>query len=172
LSNPEEQSTGAPAFTTRRAALAFGAASGAAVLTGCSVYGQSSGTSAADDPAPTAEETTAAAAGGATGKASPAAKAPAVPALAKTSDIPVGGGKIFAAKKVIVTQPTAGVFKAYSTICTHQGCAINEIKNGTMDCPCHGSKFKIADGSVDAGPAPSPLPAKNIKVDGSSLHLA
>ncbi|MFF9124613.1 Rieske 2Fe-2S domain-containing protein [Streptomyces sp. NPDC014889] len=93
------------------------------------------------------------------------------PELASTADIPVGGGKVFAAQKVVVTQPKKGEFKAFSAICTHQGCTVNKVANGTIDCPCHGSRFRIADGSVAHGPAISPLPTKQIKVEGNSVRL-
>jgi Rieske Fe-S protein len=92
--------------------------------------------------------------------------------LAKTSDIPSGGGTVFADHKVVVTQPTAGEFKAFSAVCTHQGCIVKDVSGGTINCPCHGSKFKIADGSVANGPATRPLPAANIKVSGDSVTLA
>ncbi|GAA2429280.1 Rieske (2Fe-2S) protein [Streptomyces mauvecolor] len=92
--------------------------------------------------------------------------------LGKTSDIPQGGGKIFAAQGVVVTQPTAGQFKAFSAKCTHQGCAVSSVSGGTINCPCHGSKFDVADGSVKGGPAPSPLPAAAISVEGDSIKLA
>ncbi|MEV6947546.1 Rieske (2Fe-2S) protein [Streptomyces sp. NPDC051172] len=92
--------------------------------------------------------------------------------LAKTSEIPVGGGKIFKDQKVVVTQPKKDEFKAFSAICTHQGCTVGTISNGTIDCPCHGSKYRIADGSVAGGPAPKPLPAEQIKVEGNSIRLA
>src|SRR5215469_9367558 len=39
--------------------------------------------------------------------------------LAKTSDIPVGGGVIYANEHVVVTQPSAGTFKCFSSTCTH-----------------------------------------------------
>jgi Rieske Fe-S protein len=92
--------------------------------------------------------------------------------LAKTSEIPVGGGKIFKDQKIVVTQPKKDEFKAFSAICTHQGCTVGTVANGTIDCPCHGSKYRIADGSVEAGPAPKPLPAEHIKVEGNSIRLA
>jgi Rieske Fe-S protein len=92
-------------------------------------------------------------------------------ALATTSEIPVGSGKIFAAEKVVVTQPNAGDYKAFSAICTHMGCLVSTISNGTIDCPCHGSQYSISTGAVIAGPAPSPLPAESIKVSGSSIFL-
>jgi nitrite reductase/ring-hydroxylating ferredoxin subunit len=85
-------------------------------------------------------------------------------ALGSTSEIPVGGGKIFTDEKVVVTQPTAGEFKGFSAICTHMGCTVDKIADGTIDCPCHGSKYSITDAHVVHGPAPKPLPTKNIKV--------
>ena len=93
-------------------------------------------------------------------------------ALAKTSEIPVGGGTVFKEQKVVVVQPKSGEFKAFSAICTHQGCSVGSVANGTIDCPCHGSKFKIEDGSVTAGPAKKPLPEQQIKVDGDQITLA
>ncbi|MFB7108172.1 Rieske (2Fe-2S) protein [Streptomyces sp. NPDC056190] len=93
------------------------------------------------------------------------------PELASTADIPEGGGKVFAEQKVVVTQPKKGEFKAFSAICSHQGCTVGKIANGMIDCPCHGSRFRIADGSVANGPAVSPLDAKQIKVEGNSIHL-
>jgi Rieske Fe-S protein len=93
-------------------------------------------------------------------------------ALASTSDIEVGGGTIFADEKVVVTQPTEGEFKAFSSTCTHQGCQVESVSDGTINCPCHGSKFSIEDGAPDAGPATSPLEEVAITVDGDSIVLA
>lgn len=92
--------------------------------------------------------------------------------LATTGEIPVGGGKVFAEQKVVVTQPEAGQFKAFSAICTHQGCTVREISGGVINCPCHQSRFAIADGSVQGGPATQPLPTKAIKVEGDQISLA
>ncbi|MFF6792592.1 Rieske (2Fe-2S) protein [Streptomyces filamentosus] len=117
---------------------------------------------ATSEPTGTAAEPT----GTATG--TPAGGTP----LASTSEIPVGGGTVFADRKVVVTQPVKGEFKAFSAICTHQGCTVNKVADGTIDCPCHGSKYAIADGAVKAGPAPRPLPAERITVSGETITLA
>lgn len=92
--------------------------------------------------------------------------------LAKTTDIPEGGGVVFADQGVVVTQPKAGEFKAFSSKCTHQGCAVKGISAGVITCPCHGSTFDAETGTVTGGPATQPLPAKAIKVEGGSISLA
>jgi Rieske Fe-S protein len=78
---------------------------------------------------------------------------------------------IFTAQKVVITQPTAGEFKGFSAVCTHMGCIVNKISNGTIDCPCHGSQYSIKNGDVVGGPAPHPLAAQAIKVSGSDIFL-
>ena len=92
-------------------------------------------------------------------------------ALASTGEIPVGGGMVFSAQQVVVTQPKAGEFKAFSAVCTHAHCLVDQVSGGTIDCPCHGSAFSVTDGAVVRGPAPSPLPAKAIKVEGGKITL-
>jgi Rieske Fe-S protein len=91
--------------------------------------------------------------------------------LALVTDIPVGGGTIFTTEKVVVTQPVKGEFKAFSAVCTHVGCLCNRVADGTIDCPCHGSEFKITDGAVVTGPAPSPLPTRQITVSEGKILL-
>ena len=94
---------------------------------------------------------------------------PAAGALATTSEIPDGGGKIIDGVNIVITQPQSGSFRAFTAICTHQGCIVSSVSNGTINCPCHGSKYSIKDGSVVNGPAPSPLAAIAIKVEGTSI---
>lgn len=133
--------------TRRTVILATGAS---ALLVGCSQYGDGDGNTS-DDTSP---------------NASSGEK------LAATSEIPVGGGTIFKDRKIVVTQPTKGDFKAFSAVCTHQGCTVGSVADGTIDCPCHGSRFSVRDGAVKAGPATRPLPAEKITVDGNSIRLA
>ena len=97
---------------------------------------------------------------------------PAANVLAKTGDVPVNGGKIIVEQGVVVTQPTAGEFKAFNATCTHMGCPLTEVENGAILCRCHGAKFALADGSVQAGPAKTPLEAKAVKIENDNVLLA
>jgi Rieske Fe-S protein len=92
--------------------------------------------------------------------------------IAKKADVPVGGGKIFKDEKVVITQPTAGDFKAFSAVCTHQGCVVAKVVGQDIDCACHGSKFSLADGSVVNGPATKPLQALKVTASGEDLSVS
>jgi Rieske Fe-S protein len=84
----------------------------------------------------------------------------------------VGGGTINVDQKVVVTQPTAGVFKAFTAVCTHQGCTVASVADGVITCPCHNSLFSATDGSVQGGPAPAPLAPVAITVSGTTISRA
>ncbi|MET8571116.1 Rieske (2Fe-2S) protein [Streptomyces sp. NPDC004783] len=140
----------------RRTVVAAGAAGLALALTACG--GSGSDTSGAVEDGGTGDGATGGGAGGG--------------ALAATADIPEGGGKVFADRKVVVTQPAPGEFKAFSAVCTHQGCAVKSVADGLIHCPCHNSAFSITDGSVRGGPAREPLPTVPITVSGDSVRLA
>ncbi|MFG2475524.1 Rieske (2Fe-2S) protein [Streptomyces fagopyri] len=150
----------APAPARRTVVAAVGAAGLAVALTACGSDDKSSDSSSS------------ASSGGSGGGDNGAAGNAGGTVLAKTADIPEGGGKVFADRGVVVTQPTAGTFKAFSSKCTHQGCAVKDIANGVITCPCHNSQFSATDGSVKKGPATQALAAADISVDGDSIKLA
>lgn len=177
---------GADQAASRRTVLrcaGLACAGGAAVLlTGCSTAaipydaneaGQAPGPDLAvtSSPEPASASSPAGAVAGKASAANPASVGASGTLLGKTADIPVGGGKVFTDAKVVVTQPTKGVFKGFSAVCTHVGCLCNQVASGTIDCPCHGSKFAIATGAVVAGPALSPLPGAPITVSGDKILL-
>jgi Rieske Fe-S protein len=183
--------------SSRRTLLACTGAACAAILAGCARGSSSTGAMAASQPAQgnsaavPAEWASRAAAGvdqavlGRPASGHPASGHPASgqssspqpatdqpPSLALTSDVPAGGGKILADKKIVITQPRAGSFEAFTAVCTHQGCTVSSVSGGTINCPCHGSKFSITNGSVVGGPAPSALAPVSIKVQGTSIVQA
>ena len=184
-----------PRPTRRGVLLGVGLAGLTGVLAGCSTaavaYDANEAGVPPNRPAQDAMPSSPALASPAPASPAPARPAPASPApagsepakkkakpmltgtvLGAASDIPVGGGAIYTAAKVVVTQPASGQYKAFSAVCTHVGCLVNKVANGTIDCPCHGSEFRMTTGAVVTGPAPSPLPAKQIKiVDGQVVLL-
>lgn len=102
---------------------------------------------------------------------STAAAKPSGTLLGKAAAIPVGGGMVFADHQVVVTQPKAGTYKAFSSVCTHAGCQCNDVTSGMITCPCHGAAFSITDGSVLQGPAHTPLAARTVTVAGGEVRL-
>lgn len=107
-------------------------------------------------------------AAGATGDAS-SPPAGAAGALVATAKVPVGGGVILEAEKIVVTQPSEGTFKAFTAVCTHRGCTVGSVASGTITCPCHGSAFSATDGSVENGPATRPLREIAVAVEGADV---
>jgi Rieske Fe-S protein len=147
MSEPENT----PVASRRALFAGAGVAAAAVVVAGCSSSNGSSSSGGANAGGASS------AAGGASGT------------LAATSDIPVDGGMVFKDKKIVVTQPDSGTFKAFTAVCTHMGCTVATVSGGTINCPCHGSKYSIKDGSVVHGPAPKALAPITIKVDGTSI---
>ncbi len=156
---------------TRRAVVAAGCGFAAVTaLAACAGYG-SGGPVTGSAPSGVPNEAAGTAGGAASGAAADGA-AGGAGAIAAVADVPVGGGIVLAAQDLVVTQPVEGTFKGFSATCTHQGCKVNEVVGGTINCPCHGSKFAVADGTPTAGPAKKPLPEKAVAVEGSSVVLA
>ena len=141
------------------AAAAGLAAAGA--LSGC---GSSGGT--ATPTSPTADPTTAPA----SPAADPTAAGSAGTKLGPAADVPVGGGTVYETLEVVVTQPEAGRFEGLSAVCTHTGCIVDKVADGLIQCPCHGSRYRL-DGTVANGPAPRALPARPVTVVDGSIVL-
>jgi Rieske Fe-S protein len=154
-----------PTPARRTVVAAVGTAGLAVALTACGSDNKSADSTSSDSGS-------SASSGGTGGGDNAAAGNAGGTVLAKTTDIPEGGGKVFESQGVVVTQPTAGTYKAFSSKCTHQGCAVKGIADNVITCPCHNSQFSATDGSVKKGPATQPLAAANITVDGDSIKLA
>jgi Rieske Fe-S protein len=149
---PYDRPTETPPITRRTVIMNAGLAAAAiAGLSSCTNYSTAPAT-----------EPSAAASSGSSGAAGPL--------TVKETDIPAGSGKIFPDAQTVVTQPKKGEFKAFSAVCTHQGCIVATVTD-TINCDCHGSKYSITDGSVVNPPAPKPLPPKTIKVSGDTLTV-
>lgn len=165
----EQNDTVAPSLDRRRMLQVVGVAGAAGVLAACGGTSDSgNGDTAPDDAAPDdssndqdtgTEEPDESGDDGEDGGDSDA--------LAATGDIAVGGGVIVG--DVVVTQPSEGDFRAFSSTCTHQGCTVSDVSDGIISCPCHGSRYSAEDGSVQNGPATEALPEVEITVDGDQI---
>ncbi|MBR7742206.1 Rieske (2Fe-2S) protein [Phycicoccus sp. BSK3Z-2] len=87
------------------------------------------------------------------------------------ADVPVGGGLVVEDMETVVTQPTEGEYKAFSSVCTHSGCTVGGVADNVISCPCHGSEFDASTGEVLQGPATDPLPEKSVTLDGDGLTI-
>jgi Rieske Fe-S protein len=113
--------------------------------------------------------------GGGSGSAAPGTTGSAAgsSATVPTAKVPVGSGVIVSdGGGVVVVQPTAGVFKAFSASCPHQGCLVDSIDSKTITCPCHGSQFNVATGAVVQGPAQRGLTALTATVTGADVIVS
>jgi Rieske Fe-S protein len=138
-----------------------------AALAGCTTYNSNSSSAP-----PPASSGSGGGGGGGGGSNGGGGNGGGVAALTTTAKVPVGGGAVLTDQKIVVTQPKAGTFAAFTAVCTHLGCLVDSVSGGTINCPCHGSKFSITNGSVVNGPATSPLAAVGIKDTGSKIVRA
>ncbi|MER5670496.1 Rieske (2Fe-2S) protein [Pseudonocardia alni] len=147
----------------RRRLLAGAGAAVACCAAGCATYGTPRDTAPAA-PAPTTPAPAAAA---------PSSSAAAAPAgIAAVDDVPVGGGRVFAEQKVVVTRPDADTVLAFDATCPHQGCLVDQVSRAGISCPCHGSLFAVSDGAPLDGPAKAPLTSRPVRVEGGQVVLA
>lgn len=110
---------------------------------------------------------------GLTGFSQVAANAAKTYTVCKTSAVPVKGGKTFSVggKKILITQPKKGTFKAFVAVCTHLGSALNEeVKNNEIKCDSHGARFDATTGNAKRV-APAPLEKVTVSVSAGSVKV-
>ncbi|MDO4898528.1 MAG: Rieske (2Fe-2S) protein [Rothia sp. (in: high G+C Gram-positive bacteria)] len=151
-SGKEEQSPAKSGVTRRAAVGVVGAGAGAVALTACGSSMDADVTAQSVDPGAPEQATD----------------------MAAVADVPVGGViKATAGQTtVMISQPTEGVFHAFSSVCTHQGCQINAQKEKVMNCPCHSSVFSLEDGSPQGGPAETALPEFKVEIKGDRIWVS
>ena len=88
--------------------------------------------------------------------------------LVALADVPEGGGVVIEDASVVVVRDADGV-RAFSAVCTHQGCLVAGVQDGSIACPCHGSVFDAATGEVTQGPATQALAEVAVKVEGDAV---
>jgi nitrite reductase/ring-hydroxylating ferredoxin subunit/uncharacterized membrane protein len=60
---------------------------------------------------------------------------------------------------------TEGRLRAVHDRCSHRGCSLADgrIDGDVVECVCHGSRFRLADGGIERGPATGPQPAYEVR---------
>jgi nitrite reductase/ring-hydroxylating ferredoxin subunit len=94
--------------------------------------------------------------------------------LGLTSEVAVGSGTKFPVDSmltVLVTQPKAGVYKAFSATCTHAGCIVNGVEESQIACGCHGARFDMDSGMAVAGPAKTALGKISVEIRGEEIWV-
>ncbi|MFJ8797622.1 Rieske (2Fe-2S) protein [Streptomyces sp. NPDC102487] len=109
----------------------------------------------------------AACSGGGGGGAPATPTAPVV--LGAETEVAKGGAELYQDQNVVVSRAEDGSLKAFSSICTHAGCAINKLDGTTLVCPCHGSEFDARTGEVLRAPATEPLKALTVEAKNGKI---
>ena len=92
--------------------------------------------------------------------------------LIPLDEVPPGGGVILPDDDVVLSRSVDGELHAFSAVCTHQGCTVGTVADGTIDCPCHGSRFDALTGAVRNGPAARPLEPVTVVVLGGNVYTS
>lgn len=193
LSSASSASTGGPELDRRTLVRGGQAAAGLAVVGGlAAAAGRLSagrapaGTSGAlggSTPTPTSSPSSAAptpaASASQSASAVPTSSGPSLPAgehvVGTVAQLPVGQAASFtdpaSGRPANVLRTSASDVVAFSAVCTHAGCTVgfNAGASPTYVCPCHGSVYNALTGAVEAGPAPSPLPAVKARIVGNDI---
>ncbi len=142
-------------MSTRREFVVTGGAAAAAAVTGCGGGGSATGPSQAPTPVP-----------------SPPANEVRLPLPMVGQTVPASGVVLVDPVPLAVTRLNETQVVAVTRICTHMGCTVDlpEKTLGTLDCPCHGSRYLVT-GQVVNGPAERNLFAFPARIDGSQVVI-
>jgi len=68
---------------------------------------------------------------------------------------------------------TGGRLHALHDRCSHRGCPLSESKldGDVIECFCHGSRFRLVDGSIERGPATTPQPSYEVRERDGKIEI-
>jgi nitrite reductase/ring-hydroxylating ferredoxin subunit len=95
------------------------------------------------------------------------------PVLADTELADGQHRKADAAGVPVLLYRTAGTVYALASTCTHMGGPLQDgrISDGCVTCPWHGSTFRFADGSIVRGPASTPEPRYQTRIQDGRIEV-
>lgn len=91
---------------------------------------------------------------------------------AKVSEIPRGRVKIVEiGDEEVALCNVQGEILAIANVCTHDNgpLATGFLLGDEIECPRHGARFGVRDGSVRALPAIAPLPTFKVRIEGDDV---
>lgn len=94
--------------------------------------------------------------------------------VALISEIPSDKMKVVQYKgQAVCLANVAGKYYAIRNVCTHMGgpLAQGKLDGQVVQCPWHGSRFDLATGKVEKGPAQAPEPVYEVKVEGTAVLI-
>lgn len=90
------------------------------------------------------------------------------------ADLPEGQPQKVDARGVsVVLVKQGGAIYALHDTCVHAGCSLSggTVEGRSIICPCHGSQYDLADGSVIHGPATMPEPHFDVRVQNGTIEV-
>jgi len=94
--------------------------------------------------------------------------------IAATSEIQAERMKVVQYKgQAVCLANIGGKYYAIRNTCTHLGgpLAQGKLEDHVVECPWHGSRFDLATGEVKRGPAQTPEPVYEVRVEGTAILL-
>lgn len=81
--------------------------------------------------------------------------------------------RVDAAGVAVIVFRAGGRAVALAATCPHRGAPLDEgaIVDGCVECPWHGSRFRIPDGALVRGPAATPLPAFQARENDGAVEV-
>jgi nitrite reductase/ring-hydroxylating ferredoxin subunit/uncharacterized membrane protein len=95
---------------------------------------------------------------------------PALPAAELVAGEPVA---VVVGETPVLLVRTGGGVRAVHDRCSHRGCSLagGTVDGDLVECPCHGSRFRLTDGALERGPATAPQPAFEVREDGGRIEV-
>jgi 3-phenylpropionate/trans-cinnamate dioxygenase ferredoxin component len=76
-------------------------------------------------------------------------------------------------EEICLAHAEDGEYYAIGDICTHEEYSLSdgELWGLDVECPAHGSRFCLLDGSVTGFPAVIPAKAYQVEIDGDDVYI-
>ena len=94
----------------------------------------------------------------------------AAPRLTQANGFQVFGAVGGQTANIVVLNLGTDGYRAFSSLCTHEGCPVASFDGTRIGCPCHGSQFDTSGRNV-AGPARRPLAEYVTRLDAATRTL-